>query len=122
MSAGQLLSLLEVERITGLSHATIYRRIAAGSFPKPLNAGRRSAGWSRADVTAWAENRPPTVLAEVDKAISRELVSISLKMPERTRTALLFAAEERRTNLDGLLRQLLTVIGDQDLVGAVLDT
>jgi len=55
-----LIRFPEVERITGLSRPTIYRRIAAGTFPKQVKlsdspARSAAAGFSLAEVTAWVE-------------------------------------------------------------------
>ncbi|HEV8582725.1 MAG TPA: AlpA family phage regulatory protein [Thermoanaerobaculia bacterium] len=48
-------SMGEVEAITSLSRATIYRKMANGTFPAsvPLSAGR--VGWERGAVDAWCE-------------------------------------------------------------------
>jgi prophage regulatory protein len=47
----------EVEEITGLSRSTIYARIKAGAFPKPVPLGARSVGWLQSDIEAWIEER-----------------------------------------------------------------
>lgn len=48
----------EVERITGLSRATLYRLIGDGSFPAPvkLTAGN-AVGWRAGDIREWLESR-----------------------------------------------------------------
>ena len=48
----------EVERITSLSKASIYRAMAAGSFPRPLKIGVRSVGWPEEEIRAWVATRP----------------------------------------------------------------
>ncbi|WP_368622619.1 helix-turn-helix transcriptional regulator [Paraburkholderia sp. BR13444] len=40
----------DVERETGLSRSTIYQRMKAGTFPKPVHLGARSVGWRVADI------------------------------------------------------------------------
>jgi len=42
-----------VETKTGLSRSTIYARIAAGTFPKPVRIGPRAVAWLESDVEAW---------------------------------------------------------------------
>ena len=37
---------------TGLSRSEIYRRIAAGEFPKPVKIGRRASAWDSREVHA----------------------------------------------------------------------
>lgn len=43
----------EVERETGLSRSTIYKRIKEGTFPVPLKIGPGSIGWRVADIEAF---------------------------------------------------------------------
>lgn len=38
---------------TGLSHSTVYQRIAEGSFPKPVSLGGRAVGWIETEVEEW---------------------------------------------------------------------
>lgn len=47
----------EVEAITSLSRATIYRKMAQGTFPAsvPISEGR--IGWDRGTVDEWCESR-----------------------------------------------------------------
>lgn len=60
----------EVEQRTGLSRTSLYERIAAGAFPRPVNlGGGQSVGWYEHEVEAWiaalprarAGERAPTV-------------------------------------------------------------
>lgn len=48
-----LVRLPDVKARTGLSRATIYRRMGAGTFPpsKPLSAGM--VAWYESDINAW---------------------------------------------------------------------
>jgi len=43
----------EVEREIGLSRATIYSRMKAGTFPAAVRLGARSVGWRVADIEAF---------------------------------------------------------------------
>jgi predicted DNA-binding transcriptional regulator AlpA len=47
----------QVCALTGLSHATIRRRVAAGSLPSPLKLGDdrhgAASGWLASEVTRW---------------------------------------------------------------------
>jgi prophage regulatory protein len=49
--------LPEVMRITGLSRATIYNKMAAGEFPVAVELGPRSRGWVRHEVEGWVLSR-----------------------------------------------------------------
>ena len=44
----------EVERRTALSSSEIYRRISAGTFPKPVKMGRRVA-WVEEEIDHFVE-------------------------------------------------------------------
>lgn len=55
-------SLLRIGRVrerTGLSVATIYRREAAGTFPKRQRLGPRSVAWYQSDIDDFVA-RPET--------------------------------------------------------------
>jgi prophage regulatory protein len=45
-----------VERLSGLSRATIYRLIKSGKFPRPLSIGTGSIRWRQSDVIAWQQS------------------------------------------------------------------
>lgn len=47
----------EVISITGLSCTEIYRRIAAGAFPKQITLGPKSVAWVEAEILSWCEER-----------------------------------------------------------------
>jgi prophage regulatory protein len=49
----RLLDKWEVEDVTSLDITTIYRKMKAGDFPKPLRVGRRRVAWRQSDITAW---------------------------------------------------------------------
>jgi len=48
----RLLPLAAVVHATGFSAPTIYRKIAAGHFPRPAKIGRASR-WSEVDIQNW---------------------------------------------------------------------
>jgi len=54
--------LKDVVRITALSRATIYRRIAVKRFPAPVHLGGRACGWRAEDLQEWIRD-PQTYLA-----------------------------------------------------------
>lgn len=41
-----------VER-TGLSRATIYRKVRGDTFPKPRQLGANCVGWYESEIDAW---------------------------------------------------------------------
>jgi len=43
----------QVEERVGLTRSTIYRRVAAGSFPAPISLGARAVGWLEAEISNW---------------------------------------------------------------------
>lgn len=54
---GRLLRINDVIATTGLSRATIYRLVDAGSFPKGVHLTTRAVGWREAEVEQWLEER-----------------------------------------------------------------
>ena len=55
-----LLRRKEVERIAGISRASIYRLIKAGKFPRPVSLGTGSVRWKQSDVIAWQQSLTTT--------------------------------------------------------------
>ena len=53
----KILRLPAVKDRTGLSRSSIYEKIAAGDFPKPISLGARAVGWLESDIDAWIDGR-----------------------------------------------------------------
>ena len=53
----RFLRLPEVMARTGLSRSTIYVRLAAGCFPRPVALGGRAVGWIEAEIEEWVAER-----------------------------------------------------------------
>jgi prophage regulatory protein len=53
-----ILRLPDVRRLTGLGRSTIYRLLAAGQFPPPVQLAARAVGWRQSDVDSWTAARP----------------------------------------------------------------
>ncbi|MER9554659.1 AlpA family transcriptional regulator [Mesorhizobium sp. C416B] len=54
----------EVQRVTGLSTSSLYERMQAGDFPKPIRIGPKAVAWDEAEIAEWQER----CLANRDKA------------------------------------------------------
>ena len=48
----------EVERLTRLSKASIYRKMRTGTFPLPLKLGERAVAWRAEEIYDWIASRP----------------------------------------------------------------
>lgn len=48
-----LLRLSEVKTIVALGSSTIYRHIAAGTFPRPVSLGPATVRWKSSEIQAW---------------------------------------------------------------------
>jgi prophage regulatory protein len=48
----------EVEAETRLSRSAIYRRMAAGTFPRPQQLAGGTVRWRQSKVRAWMEEQP----------------------------------------------------------------
>lgn len=55
----RFITVKEVSQITGLSVATIYRRIKQGTFPLPRNTGGQAVRWFLKDIEEWMESCVP---------------------------------------------------------------
>ncbi|MDR8016482.1 helix-turn-helix transcriptional regulator [Ectopseudomonas guguanensis] len=53
----RFIKLAEVRELTTLSTSEIYRRIAAGTFPRQVMLGPKSAVWIESEVLAWCDER-----------------------------------------------------------------
>lgn len=56
MVAPAFFRMADVIRITALSRATLYRRIAEGKFPPPVHLGGRACGWTPTALQAWIDD------------------------------------------------------------------
>ena len=54
----RLLRFPEVLERTRLSKATIYRRLQAGKFPRPIRLGDRVVAWHADKIEQWVADRP----------------------------------------------------------------
>ena len=54
----KILRRSEVQRVTGLSKATIWRLVKMGDFPRPIRLGARAVGWKSSEIADWIESRP----------------------------------------------------------------
>lgn len=48
----------EVEALTGLSRASIYRMMAEGRFVRPYRLGKQAVRWRNSEVRNWLDSRP----------------------------------------------------------------
>lgn len=47
----------EVESVTGLKCSSIYERMAAKTFPRPIPLGGRAVGWLESEIIDWQNKR-----------------------------------------------------------------
>jgi prophage regulatory protein len=53
----RLLRLKQVIEIVGMKRSTIYERMSASSFPRPINLGPRAVAWLNTDIQNWIAER-----------------------------------------------------------------
>jgi prophage regulatory protein len=53
----RLIRIGEVKRLTGVSTATLYRKIAAKEFPRPVRLGVVARAWPLSEVQHWIAGR-----------------------------------------------------------------
>lgn len=51
----RMLRMPAVLELVPLDKATIYRKIAAGEFPKPVRLGGNSVVWMESDIASWQQ-------------------------------------------------------------------
>lgn len=52
-----LLRLPRVKERTGLARTTIYKMVAAGTFPAPIKIGAGTTVWVSSEIDAWIQAR-----------------------------------------------------------------
>ena len=55
--AERLIRIGEVKRLTGLSTATVYRKIAGKEFPRPVQLGVVARAWPLSEIQNWIARR-----------------------------------------------------------------
>jgi prophage regulatory protein len=55
-----LLRLSDVMLVTSIGSSTIYRKMAANQFPRPVRLGPNSVRWLTSDVRDWIKALEPT--------------------------------------------------------------
>jgi prophage regulatory protein len=53
----RLIRIDEVKRLTGISTATLYRKISAKEFPRPVHLGLAARAWPLSEVQSWIADR-----------------------------------------------------------------
>ncbi len=56
--ADRFLKLKEVMERTSLGSSTIYRRMKAGTFPKPKQLSEACVRWRESDIEKWMDDLP----------------------------------------------------------------
>ena len=60
----RLLPMTKVMDLTSLSKATVYRKVADGSFPAPFKIGKSRVAWLEADIAGWIKTRTRAINLE----------------------------------------------------------
>ena len=66
-SSNRFMRLKEVLDITGLSRATLYRKIHAGTFPHQHKLAERCCGWKAYEVDVWLKNPVTFTVADLER-------------------------------------------------------
>ena len=74
----QILRLRGVTAMTGLSRSSLYKYIGEGTFPAPVQLGRRSIGFYRHEIEEWLANRVRGLKVH---AVSRAVAARRAKRP-----------------------------------------
>lgn len=60
VKSDRLLKLKDVKDRTALGSSSIYRRIAAGTFPRPRQLSPACVRWMESEIDYWITTLPPT--------------------------------------------------------------
>ncbi|OMO25123.1 hypothetical protein BH581_16740 [Vibrio splendidus] len=60
MSLTKLVSINEILKAIGVSRATIYRWMDAGTFPYSIDVSKGRVAWLEHEVKEWIDSRPRT--------------------------------------------------------------
>lgn len=60
MSLPKLVSINEIQKAIGVSRATIYRWMDAGTFPSSIDISDSRVAWHEHEVEEWINSRPRT--------------------------------------------------------------
>jgi prophage regulatory protein len=52
----KILRITDVKERTGLGRSTIYKMVAAETFPKPIGLSVKAVGWLESDIQNWIEH------------------------------------------------------------------
>lgn len=63
----KILRLPAVLDRTGLSRATLYRKVADGTFPKQVRIAKRCCGWREAEIAIWIRNPMSFTIADLPR-------------------------------------------------------
>ena len=63
----RLLRIDQVQERTALGRSTIYRRIAAGAFPRPCSLGPGAIRWRESAIDRWIRTLPEAAVRPVHK-------------------------------------------------------
>lgn len=53
----RLIRIKEVQVLTSLARATIYKYMSEGGFPKQVSLGANAVAWVEEEVVAWIEGK-----------------------------------------------------------------
>ena len=81
MAKIQFLSVADVLNMTTFSESTLWRKVKAGTFPKPVPLSKRRVGWRESEILTWADQLETTDGKKVDHftVIARNLAEGTLK-------------------------------------------
>ena len=53
----KLLRMNDLVRELSISRSTLWRWVAVGKFPRPINVGPHTTAWRESDIQGWIESR-----------------------------------------------------------------
>ena len=84
MTSDMYLRIKQVTALTGLSRATIYNMMAAGSFPMKTALGVRAVGWLSSEIQVWMAERKLVEKQGREAAPAKRRAATPRRLPEAT--------------------------------------
>ena len=81
MAGLKFLSVADVLNITTFSESTLWRKVKAETFPKPVTLSERRVGWRESEILSWADQLETTDGKKVDQftVVARKIADGTMK-------------------------------------------
>ena len=94
MARVRFLGVADVLNITSFSESTLWRKVKAGIFPKPVSLSERRVGWRESEILTWADQ-----LESADGTKADEFTRVARRLAEGTLKGQIILGQPRRVRI-----------------------